>query len=106
MTAFTRSALALTGLAALALAPAAHAQAGTTTLSFDNLTAQAQASGYGFADLGPSNTAQGYTFAAVSPNAFIPPAVPEASTTVSFGLLLALGMGGWVLVARRKKVRA
>ena len=29
--------------------------------------------------------------------------VPEASTTVSFGLLLALGMGGVVLAARRKK---
>ena len=28
--------------------------------------------------------------------------VPEASTTVSFGLLLALGMGGLVLAARRK----
>jgi len=31
------------------------------------------------------------------------PAVPEASTTVSFGLLLALGMGGLVVAARRKK---
>ena len=30
------------------------------------------------------------------------PAVPEASTTVSLGLLLALGMGG-VIVARKKK---
>ena len=29
--------------------------------------------------------------------------VPEASTTVSFGLLLALGMGGLVVAARRKK---
>ena len=28
--------------------------------------------------------------------------VPEASTTVSFGLLLALGMGGLVLAAKRK----
>lgn len=36
------------------------------------------------------------------PNA-APPAVPEASTTVSFGLLLALGMGGVVVAARRKK---
>ena len=32
--------------------------------------------------------------------------VPEASTTVSFGLLLALGMGGLVIAARRKKVSA
>jgi hypothetical protein len=29
--------------------------------------------------------------------------VPEASTTVSFGLLLALGMGGVVVAGRRKK---
>lgn len=28
-------------------------------------------------------------------------AVPEASTTISFGLLLALGMGG-VMIARKK----
>jgi|GEM_PF-608383 len=32
-----------------------------------------------------------------------PPAVPEASTTVSFGLLLALSLGGLVIAARRKK---
>lgn len=32
-----------------------------------------------------------------------PAAVPEASTTVSFGLLLALGVGGAVVAARRKK---
>lgn len=31
------------------------------------------------------------------------PAVPEASTTVSFGLLLALGLGGLVIAAKRKK---
>ena len=35
-----------------------------------------------------------------------PPAVPEASTTVSLGLLLALGMGGVVVAARRKKAAA
>ena len=29
--------------------------------------------------------------------------VPEASTTVSLGLLLALGLGGLVVTARRKK---
>lgn len=33
-----------------------------------------------------------------------PAAVPEASTTVSFGLLLALGMGGVVIAAKRRKV--
>ncbi len=32
--------------------------------------------------------------------------VPEASTTVSLGLLLALGMGGMVVAARRKKPAA
>ena len=34
------------------------------------------------------------------------PAVPEASTTVSFGLLLALGMGGVVVAAKRKKAQS
>ena len=29
--------------------------------------------------------------------------VPEASTTVSLGLLLALGVGGLVIAARRRK---
>jgi len=33
----------------------------------------------------------------------LPPAVPEASTTVSLGLLLALGLGGIVVAAKRKK---
>ena len=32
-----------------------------------------------------------------------PPAVPEASTTVSLGLLLLLGLGGTVVAAKRKK---
>jgi sugar lactone lactonase YvrE len=32
-----------------------------------------------------------------------PPAVPEASTTVSLGLLLALGTGGVVIASKRKK---
>ncbi len=35
-----------------------------------------------------------------------PAAVPEASTTVSFGLLLALGMGGVVAAARKKQAAA
>ena len=47
----------------------------------------------------------GGTFAAIS--AAVPvPAVPEASTTASLGLLLALGMGGLVVAARRKKAGA
>ena len=32
--------------------------------------------------------------------------VPEASTTVSVGLLLVLGLGGMVIAARRKKATA
>ncbi len=35
-----------------------------------------------------------------------PAAVPEASTTVSFGLLLMLGLGGAVVAARKKKAQA
>ncbi len=34
----------------------------------------------------------------------VPPAVPEASTTVSLGLLLALGLGEILIAARRKKM--
>ena len=34
------------------------------------------------------------------------PAVPEASTTASFGLLLMLGLGGVVLAAKKKKASA
>jgi hypothetical protein len=33
-----------------------------------------------------------------------PAAVPEASTTVSFGLLLALGLGGFMVARKRKSV--
>ncbi len=46
-----------------------------------------------------------YVPSEVPPNAPYPP-VPEASTTVSFGLLLALGLGGAVIAAKRKKVAA
>ena len=33
-------------------------------------------------------------------------AVPEASTTISFGLLLALGLGGFAVAAKKKKAAA
>lgn len=46
---------------------------------------------------------QGYTLA--DDLTFNAP-VPEASTTVSFGLLLALGLGGVVIAAKRKKISA
>ena len=40
--------------------------------------------------------------ASVATIALVPPAVPEASTTVSLGVLLALGLGGIVLARKRK----
>ena len=43
----------------------------------------------------------GPTFLAFGPSVSAP--VPEASTTVSLDLLLALGMGGMVVAARRKR---
>ena len=39
-----------------------------TTINFDSLTAQSQASGNGYADLGSSYTIQGYTFATGGPS--------------------------------------
>jgi len=50
------------------------------------------AAGTGAGGAGSSNLAPG------------PAPVPEASTTASFGLLLALGLGGVVVAARKKKV--
>ncbi len=37
------------------------------------------------------------------PSSYFAAPVPEASTTISLGLLLALGLGGLVIAARRKK---
>lgn len=36
----------------------------------------------------------------------VPAAVPEASTTISFGVLLALGLGGMAFAARKRKLSA
>lgn len=44
-----------------------------------------------------------YSIALTGASFASPPAVPEASTTVSFGLLLALGLGGLVVAARKKR---
>ena len=44
----------------------------------------------------------GPSFLAFGPSSSAP--VPEASTTVSFGLLLVLGLGGLVVAAKRKKI--
>ena len=35
-----------------------------------------------------------------------PPAVPEASTNLSLGLMLALGLGGLIVTARKRHVTA
>jgi len=54
---------------------------------------------------GAGTNSAGFQYAfLLTPNA--PAAVPEASTTVSFGLLLVLGLGGAVIAAKRKKVVA
>ena len=45
----------------------------------------------------------GVTLDNVSVGSGTPAAVPEASTTVSFGLLLALGLGSVVMAARKKR---
>ena len=51
---------------------------------------------------GPAQTVETGT-SGVQYLAFGPPGVPEASTVVSFGLLLALSAGGLVIAARRKR---
>jgi hypothetical protein len=56
---------------------------------------------YGSGEFAPDARAISGGFLIVSPAA----AVPEASTTVSFGLLLALGLGG-VVIAKKKKACA
>ena len=65
-------------------------------------------SGTGFS--GSVETVEGSNLRAITSGDLIvsatPAAVPEASTTVSFGLLLTLGLGGAVVTARRKKAAA
>jgi hypothetical protein len=57
----------------------------------------------GTATLMSSASGVGITPQGSTPNLSPAPAVPEASTTVSLGLLLALGMGG-VLAAKKRKM--
>jgi len=57
---------------------------------------------------GPATLVSSASGVAVTPEAGTPAlsspaAVPEASTTVSFGLLLVLGMGGMIVAAKRRK---
>ena len=49
------------------------------------------------------NTAGGDDTAFIDSVAVSPAAVPEASTTVSLGLLLTLGLGGLIIAAKRRK---
>ncbi len=57
--------------------------------SFVNMAAVGPTGGAGVSDVTPAPAA-------------VPSAVPEASTTVSFGLLLMLGLSGAVVAARKK----
>jgi hypothetical protein len=70
--------------------------------SYGDLTIKEFAS-TGAGTFGPAQTVENYTrhpvFLAFNPV----PAVPESPTTVSLGLLLALGMGGLVVAGRRPK---
>ena len=54
-----------------------------------------------FYDFTGDHRTDAYAFNLTSTSAT--PAVPEASTTVSFGLLLALGLGGITVAAKRRK---
>ncbi len=54
-----------------------------------------------FAQALPASAAHAYNY---RPEIAAP--VPEASTTISFGLMLALGLGGAFLAARKKKARS
>ncbi len=67
------------------------------------------AAGFTYADLTSGSdgslyiTSQGAGLGSGQVLRFNPAAVPEASTTVSFGLLLAFGLGGLVSASRKKK---
>ena len=56
-----------------------------------------------FADQGVANSTDSADRASVTGTITVPAAVPEASTTVSLGLLLALGLSGMAVTARKKK---
>ena len=73
--------------------------AGLWGLTFGNGGAGGAANSLYFAAGGPTETSG--LFGRIDPAA----PVPEAATTVSFGLLLALGLGSVVVTARRKAVR-
>ncbi len=60
----------------------------------------------GSAEIVEGSSLRAVTSGDVIVSATPPAAVPEASTTVSFGLLLALGLGGVVVAACKKKAAA
>ena len=81
--------------------------------TFTTLSAPDASDGTGAFGINNAGTIVGY-YAVNAPGTYnyahgfeaTPAAVPEASTTVSFGLLLALGLGGAVVAARRKAAAA
>lgn len=77
--------------------------ANSFTTFTEDFTVSSAATGYlSFAENNPTPTGDYLDNVSLSQ---ISAPVPEASTTVSFGLLLALGLGG-VLAARRKRLAA
>ncbi len=59
-----------------------------------------------FSGPSPANPTALFDFAGLDDVRFVPAAVPEASTTVSLGLLLMLGLGGMAVAAKRRKSAA
>jgi hypothetical protein len=96
-------------LAETLISPLAKGNAYASTLNYthssDVKTLQeifgVPAPGGGF--LGDANNPATHDLSDLFKPGSLPAAVPEASTTVSFGLLLALGMGGMIVAARKKK---
>jgi hypothetical protein len=77
---------------------------GTVPFNLGTLTSETIRGGGGNQRATLTTTAGGHATLTYNYTNYTPAAVPEASTTVSFGLLLALGLG--VLVVARKKKTA
>jgi len=86
----------------LATSGSVTSPSGTFTKYTTSFTATGAQAGQDL-EIAPANTASDQVnFDAVSLTQ-TPAPMPEASTTVSLGLLLALGMGGLVVAGRRRK---
>ncbi len=95
----TLAALAALGLAA---APAAHAQQSLYVANVnDGTITKFNSAGIG-TQFNSTGNLNGPVALAFYPSS-LPAAVPEASTTVSLGLLLALGLSGMVVTAKQRK---